>query len=161
METVLNLFDDLYSQYANKLQKYAERILHNPETAEDVVQDTFIVLLADIETVRSYKNPIGFVLVTLRNQIGNELQRQARRDEIPLEKIKEFGVEDKLSAPLLELLPESLSQKDREILSMYYEECLSYEEISHRIGRSVLAARTRLCRAKEHLRKILIEEKNL
>lgn len=46
MESVSNLFDDLYSQYANKLQKYAERILHNPETAEDVVQDTFIVLLS-------------------------------------------------------------------------------------------------------------------
>lgn len=60
---------------------------------------------------------------------------------------------------LADSLPEGLSDSEREILILFYEEELTHQEMSRRLGISEMNSRTRLFRAKNHCKK-LFERKN-
>jgi RNA polymerase sigma-70 factor (ECF subfamily) len=137
----------------------AQKLLGNREAAEDVVQSTFLVLLAKEQTVRAHDNPTAWLYVTLRNQLGNELQREKYRKTAPMDSIAEPSEEDTYHFGLSETLEYGLSEGELSVLSLFYENELSCEEIAARLGISVLACRTRLFRARQKYKQIL-EDKN-
>ena len=59
------------------------------------------------------------------------------------------------SLGLAEVLPVQLSPRDREILLLFYEEGLSYQEIAQRLGVPVSTCGTWLSRARKHCRAYL------
>jgi RNA polymerase sigma-70 factor (ECF subfamily) len=154
MESFNSWFDELYTKHAPRMVRAARRILDNEELAEDIVQNVFIILLAKQEEIRNHENPTGWLYLTLRNQIGNEMQKEKYRKSLPLDE-RLAAEEDRYHFPLRDCLPEGLTEDEKEILIFVYEMDLTYEEISERLGRSVLACRTRLHRAKIHCRKLL------
>ena len=151
-------FDQLYKTHMADMMLVAKAALKSLEAAEDVVQDVFILLLAKEEQVRTYKRPQGWLYLTLRNQIGNYLQREKYRHTLPLDTQENFLVEDTRPGPLSESLPAGLTQEEREILLLFYENRLSCEEISQQIHRSVSACRTRLCRARARCKELYLAE---
>ena len=58
---------------------------------------------------------------------------------------------------LAEVLPTQLSPRDREILLLYYEEGLSYQEMADRRGIPLSPCGTRLARAKAHCKTYLTQ----
>jgi len=54
-----------------------------------------------------------------------------------------------------------LKPHEREIMILFYEKQLSYEQIAAQLDISVLNCRTRLFRAKVHYKEILSSEKNI
>jgi len=152
-------FDNLYMQNSLKMIQTARRLLGSSESAEDVVQNVFIILLAKKDQVMVHPCPQAWLFVTLRNQIGNELQRQRHRNTDSLDDGYEIGREDNYEFPFCDCLPPGLTNSEKEILSMQFEDGYSYEEIAHKTGKSVLACRTKLHRAKNHCRELLKDEK--
>ena len=61
------------------------------------------------------------------------------------------------SLGLAEVLPTQLSPRDREILLLYYEEGLSYQEMADRLGIPLSTCGTRLARAKAHCKTYLTQ----
>lgn len=151
---VENWFDEVYREHMADMLRVARRILHNDQAAEDAVQNVFVTLLIKQESLRSHPNLPGWLYVTLRNVIGNELQKEKRRSHEVLELNLVPDNNDNLDR-LEYMLPAALSQSDKDILIMFYEKQLSYNEIASQLGCSVLAARTRLFRAKERCSKKL------
>ena len=47
----IEFFDDIYRKYYKMMYDVALRIVKNPEIAEDVVADTFLVLITKINAV--------------------------------------------------------------------------------------------------------------
>lgn len=158
MDTAQEWFDGMYRAHAPQMMRIAYRILQDETAAEDVVQNTFIVLLSKQAQVRQeYRNPAGWLYVTLRNQIGNELQRIKRHNPLPLDHLRECP-SAAWESSLEQMLPKQLRDGDRQFLILYYEKQWSYEEIAWALGCSVLTCRTKLCRARARCRQLLSME---
>lgn len=151
-------FDSLYKKYATKLMNIASIELNNWAVAEELVHEVFVLLLVHRAKVETYKKPGVWLYKVLYNRIGNELRRMSRKREVPLESWHEemFG-DIAVFGKLEDILPSGLSAKDRQILIMFYEEELDCKEISRRLHRSVHACETRLYRARNRCRELLMK----
>ena len=155
------LFDKLYLEHSQRLYAIAKRLLGDADLAYDVVNDTFLILFLKIEIVKEHPNPAGWLVHTLKNRIGNELQLAYRAHDVELNEQLPAGeqtLEDSLFT-FADSLPDGLKKDENEILTMFYEQDLSCDEISKRIGKTPLACRVRLCRAREHCRQLLENKK--
>lgn len=154
MEHFSEWFDKIYIENASTMTRTAAYILGDEKTAEDLVQNAFIVLLAKPE-VMFYDNPKAWLYITLRNQIGNEFQKK-HREFLPLyENSASYTPSDNFE----DILPSQLTDSEKAILTLAYQYKYSHDEISKMTGKSVLACRARLYRAIQHCRSILKDEK--
>ena len=136
----------LYLTHAPDLYRAARYRLQDPELAYDLTQ------------VKHHPNPAGWLWKTLQYKLGHAFSRQAVRAKY------EAGEADPdwLPAPLPatggtldEILPRQLPERDRQLLKMAYEEGLTYEEISRRLGIPPATCGTWLSRARKHCRAYL------
>lgn len=93
-------------------------------------------------------------MMTLKNLCSNQCKRHSRT---------EASIDDifHLSAPqedrgLLELLPAALPEEDKQLLAWRYDDQMDYRMIADRLGISETACRSRVFRALERCRKLLL-----
>ena len=114
----------------------------------------FLLLAACIQ----WFNPLGWLLRALNYELSHEFARQAKQtaQEQPLHPPPAgLAPTPPPSLGLAEVLPVQLSPRDREILLLFYEEGLSYQEIAQRLGVPVSTCGTWLSRARKHCRAYL------
>lgn len=152
-------FDMVYRTHYQMLLKTAVALLtvsgYDTDQAEALVQDTFFTLWETINAGTAVYYPRTWLVDTLRNKIGTEFQHKRYQSEIPLapehEQIAASGDGlDKLEYAL----PAGLSDGERRLLHMYYEEGLSHEAIAARLGCTPHASEARLARLKKKCRKL-------
>ncbi len=151
-------FDELYLENAPRMVKMAAYLLNDQHLAEDLVNEAFLILLYKKDQLENHPNLPGWLSQTLKNLIADEMKSAKRRLEHPLNEDVEKTSKDLYEPPLSALLPAGLSPIEREILILFYEKQLTYDQISAKLGISVLNCRTRLFRAKAHYKE-LIEKK--
>ena len=157
-ETNSEWFDKIYQKYSPGMRSVAKAALGSIESAEDIVQDVFILLLAKQDEVRKYQYPRGWLYKTLRNLIGNYLQKEQYRKSVPLEEQAGLPILDTYQFSLADSLPKGLTSKEQEILILFFDAGLSYEEIAERLDCSILTCRTRLHRAKARYKELYLKE---
>ncbi|WP_195615186.1 RNA polymerase sigma factor [Intestinimonas butyriciproducens] len=153
-------FDQLYREHSARLFKQAYYVLHNSHLAEDLVEETFLILLYKQQDLVKHPNLAGWLSLTLKNLICDELKSARHRLEMPLISDDSATCVDTYHQPLDELLPKGLLPKEREILILLFEEQLSYDEIAQHLGISVLSCRTRAFRAKAHYKVLIRDAEN-
>ena len=147
-------FIALYQQYYPKLQRIANKSLHNIAAAEDMTADTFVILLAQLEQVRQHPNPAAWLHTVLLNQLRNDWKRRQKCRFVPLDSIAEPVCKYDMIL-FADSLPSGLSVAEREILLMRYQSQLSTGEIAERLHISRTASRARLSRAKRHYARLV------
>ena len=143
-------FDSLYRNNAGRLFRVANHILQNRSVAEELVQDTFMVVLVQREKVEKYEYPEAYLMDVLRKRIGSEIQRASYKREEPLEEKHEaIAVAGGLEECLVDILPDWLSEQERQILLWRAEDGLSFREIGLRLGCSEHACHAKMYRLRE------------
>lgn len=144
-------FDEVYLGNYARIKNIALRALGSEAVAEDLAQETFLVFLYRIEEMKRHPNPAGWLVLTVKNQIRNELKRASTQLEVPLE--HELAVPGRSpDSPLAELLPAGLTADERQVLIWYFDDQLSYQQIAARLSISEGACRNRVYRAKAHFK---------
>lgn len=167
-------FSELVRIYENKAYHLALRMVSNPEDAYDVAQDAF---LAAWRGLPSFRGESGFStwlyrlvsnaaidhLRRTKHQRGNvslddeELNLDAPDDSpTPQEAAEENDLKQAVAAGLREL-----SDDHRTVLVMREVQELSYEEIAASLQLDLGTVKSRISRARTHLRKILLQSGNL
>lgn len=147
-------FDSIYRENAARLFKVANYILRNRAVAEELVQDTFMILLVHREKVEHYERPEAFLMDVLRKRIGSEIQKVAYRIEEPLgEQHEAIAATESFEENMADVLPDWLSEQDRQFLILRVEEGLSFREIALRMGCTEITCRVRMHRLREKFRK--------
>ncbi len=167
-------FSELVRIYENKAYHLALRMVSNPEDAYDVAQDAF---LAAWRGLPSFRGESGFStwlyrlvsnaaidhLRRTKHQRGNvslddeELNLDAPDDSpTPQEAAEENDLKQAVAAGLREL-----SDDHRTVLVMREVQELSYEEIAESLQLDLGTVKSRISRARTHLRKILLQSGNL
>lgn len=146
----------LYLEKSEMLYKIAARRLGSESRAEDLVQEVFLALIAKVDQVRGHPNPTGWLVKALNYLILQEADKvkyqMAHEIELKYEMVADIPAPEN-DVPLQENLPSQLTDHEREILLLYYEEQLSHEEIATRLHINAVTSRVRLARAKQHYKK--------
>ena len=153
-------FDALYRDNFPRMMKQAAYLLRNQEIAEELANEAFLILLYKRSSLETHPNIRGWLSQTLKNLILDELKSARCRLELPLNEDIVVPKEDAYEYALSESLPKGLTTKERDILILFYEKQLSYEQIASHLHISVLNCRTRLFRAKSRCKELLSREEN-
>lgn len=168
----LSGLEGLYGRYHRQLYAYLFAMLRSPHAAEDVTQDIFVKLHAQIGSYR-FQSPFHHWLFRLaRNQAIDHIRREKVRSTASLDAEPEEGTplrervaakgssaaEDAVSAERagqVRQAVESLPDGFREVVLLREWDDLAYEEIAERLDLSVGTVKSRLFRARAMLEKRL------
>lgn len=143
------LFSKIYNANYDHLLYTAVKIIRNFSAAEDLVNETFFILLTQFDKIQHHPNIVGWLHTVLTNLTSNELKKQSRYISIPSEKIPGTSCEDNFIS-FYDCLPDELSEAEKEILVLRYQDKLNCVEIANMLNISHEASRARLSRAKRH-----------
>ncbi len=149
-----NAIDALYGREYDALCRAAYRMLGDWDAAQDLVQDTFLLALLKQDELPGHPAPGAWLMETLRNLIRNERRKLVSHGELPLENAGQLPAPE-AGAALDDILPSALSEDERLLLTLRFEQQLSYREIGAQLGISDCASRVRRYRAVEKCRKLL------
>lgn len=148
-------FERLYTRYYDKVFSVARGVLMDADEAADAVQEIFTLVYKNLGR---FDNRARFSTWLFRIAVNRSIQ-QARANRLrsrqsPLNDAitQEADPVEVDSDPKVEAALAELSASDRAILSLFYWEELSLNEIAESMGCSPNAAKTRLYRARERFR---------
>ncbi|UCG61444.1 MAG: sigma-70 family RNA polymerase sigma factor [Candidatus Zixiibacteriota bacterium] len=167
-------FSALVNASKNKIYALALKMTANPQDAEDIVQDTFLKAIDNIEQFRG-ESAFGTWLYSIAlNQARAHLAKQKQTDLKPIEdylparsaeELHREGVvhlfdwkdphqklEDEQLRTIIDNAIAELPAKYREAFLLRYIEELSIKEISKIINESVASTKSRVLRARLALR---------
>ncbi|MEV4420827.1 sigma-70 family RNA polymerase sigma factor [Patulibacter sp. NPDC049589] len=157
----------LYDRHAPEVLRYLARRTFEPETAVDLVAETFARAVADRRRFRGRTDEelVGWIYAIARNQLTDYLRRGRvereamvrlgmQRRSLPdadFDRIEQLidlqGVRDEVAAAL-----DELTEPQRHVLRLRVLEEQSYVELAARLGTSEQTARARVSRALRALR---------
>ncbi len=148
--------DGLYRAMHDVMYRIAYRSLGDRERSEELVQDVFVLALFNTRMLAAHPNPKGWLVVTLKNHVWNELRKKAYAVEVPFDGVPVPAGDGRENFE--DLLPSRLPPEDRQVLIWRFDQQLSYREISLRLGISEPGCRSRVSRALERCRRLMKEE---
>jgi RNA polymerase sigma factor (sigma-70 family) len=157
------LFGALVDRHLPALHRYAAHRL-GADHADDVAAETFARAFAARHRYKSHTaDARAWLFAIATNLIRDELRRRARGDGL-LERLRGQRTPDVAMEPLTSADPAlaaavaGLREPEREVLLLFAWAELSYEEIAAVTGTAVGTVRSRLSRAREHVRAALVDD---
>ena len=147
----------LYQSQYDKLLKAAYRMTGDLDSAQDLVQQVFLIALVRQSDISAHPMLEGWLMLTLKNLVKNERRRQNNHPQVSLEDIAELAVPASPDS-LEHSLPKELSPVDREILIWRFERQMDYKEMADRLGISEAACRSRVSRAIANYRQYMSKQ---
>jgi RNA polymerase sigma-70 factor (ECF subfamily) len=138
----------IYNNNKNSVYRLALTYLHSQAEAEDVCHDVFIKMIEHKDTIFQGKERAWLLTVTA-NECKNRLTFWRRHENEELS--ESIVVNDTESQEILETVM-SLSVKERTVIYLYYYEGYTTEEIARILKISSSAVRSRMERARKHLK---------
>lgn len=141
-------FIELYDKYYDQIYRYvARRVNNHPDTAHDIVSDTFLDALKNLKKFKWMGYPFSSWLYKIaHNNVIKWYRRNEKEKSIPLEKA--YGIHDEsadqkdkmeqnIASKQLNKMMKKLTMEEREILRLKYFEGVSNVEIADIMGLSV------------------------
>ena len=155
------LVEKWYQQYS-KLLFHAACLLDTPDAAEEIVQETFRIVM-ETDNPEQVEYPKTWLRKIVYNVVRNRQRSQERFASVPIDgegtPIEELGSRE--DEPDIELEYGSIvSAEDLHLLRLSSVEQHTYSEIAEELGVSAEACRKRVNRAKKELRKKLENDRS-
>ena len=151
-----NRLEELIGKYENTLFRAALAILGDVQEAEDAVQDTFLRYLEKRPELRDGDHEKAWLLKVTANRCKSVLRTRRRRPTVELLDIYPAPEEDG-SRELLEAIL-ALPANQRAAVHLHYYEGYTSEEIGAILGQRPGTVRSHLSRARDALRRYLLED---
>jgi RNA polymerase sigma-70 factor (sigma-E family) len=152
--------DELYAAHYRQLVRLSVLLVQDVETAEEVVQDSFVAMHGRWRNLREPDKALAYLRQTVVNRSRSVLRRRRVRARHTPSAVPDHpgADEDALSAErrrrVLDALRE-LPTRQREVLTLRYYLDLSEAEIAHSLGISRGAVKSHASRAATALRHLL------
>ncbi|MFA6428791.1 MAG: RNA polymerase sigma factor [Candidatus Buchananbacteria bacterium] len=156
-------FTELIKRYQTPLYYFLYRFTQNQADSQDLAQETFTKAFFKLRTFKPDKKFSTWLYTIAHHQAINFFKR--KKINLSLEELAETGQEVTSTwQPSLILAEQALAVRTaikqlppiyREVVTLYYQQELSYEEISQITKKPLNTVRTHLHRAKLQLEKLL------
>ncbi len=147
-------FETLYAKYYDKVFSIARGILLDSDEAADAVQEVFALVyknLSRFDHRSKFSTWLFRVSVNRIIQHGRKVKYKKRQVDIELA-AGEPAPRPEDGDPRVEIAMVQMPPHDRALLTLFYWEELSLQEIADSLDCNVNAAKTRLYRARERFR---------
>jgi RNA polymerase sigma-70 factor, ECF subfamily len=151
-------FDLVLRQYQTKVFHLAFSILGNREQAEDAAQEVFIRIWRALPGYRGLASVSTWIYSIARNACLTALKSAGAGRTVSLEDPgtraaaeKKSGQSDRPHAPDLQRLVAELPEQQRQVVTLFYMEEKSYEQVSRLLGLPLGTVKTHLHRARKEL----------
>ena len=138
----------VYNENKNSVYRLALTYLHSQAEAEDVCHDVFLKMIEHMISIFPGKERAWLLTVTA-NECKNRLKFWKRHENEELSDA--IPMKDTWSPDILETVM-SLSVKERTVIYLYYYEGYASEEIAGILKITASAVRSRMERARKHLK---------
>lgn len=167
-------FENLVSRYKRRVFAIARHFFRQPETVEDIAQETFTKAYFALQSYQRGASLEYWLARIAVNNCYDELRRRKSRGELTVSDLTENEVnwidnklaqvsvnrhiqigEREIAAEVTQKLLDKLSPEDRTILILLHAEEYSVAEIAKLIGWSEAKVKIRAFRARHSMRKLL------
>jgi RNA polymerase sigma-70 factor (ECF subfamily) len=153
--------EELFERYAPALLRFADRMLSDRDSAEEVTQEVFVKVISRAHQYDGRAAVSSWLFAIAANACRDRRRRDRRATVVPLDAVADLpaanvGIEARISGREQRLAVrralEGLSTEQREALVLARYHGLPYAEIARVLGISVGAVKTRIFRAVENLK---------
>jgi RNA polymerase sigma-70 factor (family 1) len=154
-------FRQLFDFYYQDIYGYSISILKSKEAAEENVQDVFMKVWQNRETLNLDQSFKAYIFTIARNQAFNCLNKAANdallKEAIFYESQKsheygDYSIREEDCKKLKKQAMKQLPPKRKQIFKMSRKKGMSYEEISQELGISINTVRNQMSKALESMR---------
>ena len=152
-------FEHLFKDNYPHMYRMAFSMVENADDAKDAVHQVFTQMWRSKPQV-ARESVRGYLLAATRNQClhqlrSQQLQRQME-DELRQDMaLSESGERQELLQQLQQVIEDNLTEQDRRVLSLHYEEGMTYSETAKVLGISASAVNKHITRSLAKIRKNL------
>ena len=149
--------EELYREFCDPIYRFALMNVRDHSIAEDIVQTTFLRIMAGAGTYRLGTNAKAWIFSVARNACKDLYKRKIPVVEYPYEETlaDESSIDDLTDSITVRDAVAKLSILEREILSLYVFGGLKQPEIARILGLSYIKVRSKYNYALKKLRKEL------
>ena len=150
--------DNLYREMASLLRILASRKLHNPDLAEEAVQNALVVLCEKADAVMEHPNPQGWLVETLQFVVMSMNRKTDKETSViqgSLDDVQPHHHDDYHEVEFRPLL----SPEDYELIEMTVVQRYTVPEAAEELGITVEACKKRKQRAIRRMRERFLEKK--
>ena len=154
-------FEDIYAKYYEKVFAISRGILLDNEEAADAVQEIFFLVFRNLykfDRRSRFSTWLFRVSVNRSIQEGRRNRHKSRNVELIEAAAKVAEEQPETTDPKVHSCLEKMMLQDRALLTLFYWDELSLQEIAASVGCNVNAAKTRLYRARERFRMLYEQE---
>lgn len=154
--TSITQFREFYDRQVKRVYRLAMVMMGNISDAEDVTQTVFLKAWEKKPDFRDADHEIAWILTTTRNQCKDIHKSFYRRKRADLENAPEPQVtlETQMDSEIWEAL-QSLAEKYRMVLYLYYYEGYSVRELSVILSRRESTLQTQLATGRKQMKSLL------
>ena len=165
-EESMKEMEEIYKKYCAVLKKYVVSLCRDPDTADDIVSETFYRAIKNIDSFDG-ASLFGWLCTIAKNIYFNHLKRKDNNtfsldDEYAVQVADLSNVEDeaieKLQHKKLYECIQALSETEKEVVSLRIYADLNFAQIGMVFGKSENWARVTYYRCKEKLKGMMSNE---
>ncbi|MGH9338592.1 MAG: RNA polymerase sigma factor [Acidobacteriota bacterium] len=161
-------FQQLYEYYGKKILNYIYRMTGSQQEAEDLMQDTFILVHRNLTSLKENKKFQSWLYRIAQNNVYQKYRgKTPHMESIDQEESAELSDFQKLATPtkspeesvlseelegLIEQVISELPEKYKRVFVLSAIHKLSYQEISEIVGRSLASVKSDIHRARVEVR---------
>lgn len=157
MHEAIAKLQTLYEAHGPILLRYLRRMTGNTESAEDLLQETFVQALRREDRLGDAVSPQAWLFAIARNLAISSLRRRKPASRLPEDVPAVFREEDPRAEAMRAAILK-LPAAQREALELRLRDELSYEEIAQALDIPVGTVRSRLHHAVKTLRETIRNE---
>ena len=154
--------EKIWEEFHPRLSQFIFKRVPDEQNAEDILQEVFLKIHARIDSLHDEEKLQSWMYSIARNTIADYYREHKATIELPegLELPEEAVVEDdavKDLIPSVRAMVNSLPDEYREALILTEYEGLTQRELAERLGLSFSGAKSRVQRAREKLKVMLLD----
>lgn len=159
--------EQIYKRYYPLLLNYGCRLSHNQELVQDCIQNLFLKLMSKSRNLSDTPSVKGYLLKAFRNSLLDSLEKEEKHreflfiDEMPETLHKTTEEESALKEDIsnLSLAYQALTDKQKEVLYLFYIKGVSHKEIADILGINYQSSKNRLSQSLVQLRRLFFSNK--
>ncbi len=154
----------LFLQYAGKMLTVCRRYARHQAEAEDMLQDAFIKIFANLKQFNYQGSFEGWIRrIVVNNALKNIKKSSFKKEQIGVETLPENSTEplifSQLNEEVLLNLIKELPDGYRFVFNLYAIEGFSHQEIADKLGIEASTSRSQLVKARKLLQNKIIAQK--
>lgn len=158
MEYSKQRFEGIYKDNYRQMYRFAYSMLEDAEEARDAVSQVFTQMWHSQPAIAD-ASVTGYLLAATRNQCLNILRQRRLRQQMEREVARqkehlESEERTELMEELQRVIDANLTEQDRRVLALHYDEEMTYEETARTLGISQSAVNKHITRSLSRIRTI-------